>query len=129
LSIWNSSRLPLWRIPHHRGIKVKVVAHSRNLTMLYSEWEPGAVAPVHSHPNEQLGIVLKGQAEVKIGDREYRLSKGHTYCIPANSEHTERALGRKRLVFLEVFYPARKDLLMKRFGARIIKRVRAAKSK
>ena len=38
------------------------------LTLGVLELDPGAVAADHSHPNEQLGLVLAGSMTLRIGD-------------------------------------------------------------
>src|SRR5919204_22708 len=47
------------------------------------EFEPGAVVPLHSHPHEQLGIVLRG-VQVLAGDVVERLSGPALLYVDAN---------------------------------------------
>ena len=72
------------------------------------EFEPGAVVPLHSHPHEQLGIVLRGmQALVVDGEpRELRPLEG--YVLPGGVEHSAYC-GPEGALVLDVFHPVRDD--------------------
>ena len=39
------------------------------------ELEPGSEVPLHSHPNEQAGIVLEGEFEFTIGEEKKTVKK------------------------------------------------------
>ena len=42
--------------------------YGENLMLSYLEMDEGAVVPLHDHPHEQGGILLKGQIELTIGN-------------------------------------------------------------
>jgi quercetin dioxygenase-like cupin family protein len=72
------------------------------------EFEPGAHVPEHSHPHEQLGMVLEGELVLWIDGVDHRLRHGHSYCIPGGVPHaawTEETPCR----VLDVFQPVRED--------------------
>lgn len=98
--------------PHSRH---KVIATSRDLTMLYGEFEPGAEFPKHSHLHQQMGYCLKGKVELWIEGKTYVVQEGYTYSIPPNAKHFWRNTGEEKCVYVEVFYPARDDLLKGKF--------------
>ena len=59
------------------------------------EFEPGAVVPLHSHPHEQLGLVLRGMQALVVngrGARSYGPMEGATCCREGSS--TRRTAGR-----------------------------------
>jgi quercetin dioxygenase-like cupin family protein len=70
--------------------------------------EPGAVVPTHSHPNEQLGLVLEGAMELTIGDETRVLGPGDAYLAPPDVPHMATAQADGCLV-LDVFAPPRAD--------------------
>jgi quercetin dioxygenase-like cupin family protein len=72
------------------------------------ELDPGAVVAEHSHGNEQLGIVLRGTMDFRIGDERLELGPGETWCIPANTPH-EATAGAQGAVVIDVFSPPRDD--------------------
>ena len=66
------------------------------------ELDAGAVVPEHSHENEQLGIVLRGTLNLRVGDEERVLGAGGTYRILSNTPHhaeagPEGAVGDRRV--------------------------------
>jgi quercetin dioxygenase-like cupin family protein len=82
--------------------------HGERITMSVVELDPGAVVADHSHENEQLGIVLLGAIDFRIGDERRKLGPGETWCIPANTPH-EATAGADGAVVMDVFSPPRDD--------------------
>ena len=72
----------------------------------YLEMEEGTVVPLHKHPHEQGGILLKGRLELTIGDEVRVVEPGALYLIPANAYHKAKPLGGPAVV-LDVFSPPR----------------------
>ena len=72
--------------------------------------EPHAVVEEHSHPHEQVGIVLEGRAIFIIGGEEKTLGPGDIFRIPGNVRHKVIAL-EQRVKALDVFHPIREDYL------------------
>ena len=64
--------------------------------------------PEHRHPNEQLGILLRGSMRFRIGDEERDLLPGGTWRILANVPH-EVHVGPEGAVCIDVFSPPRED--------------------
>jgi len=73
------------------------------------DFEPGAVVPEHSHPHEQLGIVVEGELVLKIDGVEHRLAPGHAYQIPGGVPHAAWTEEGKRCRVLDVFCPVREE--------------------
>ena len=82
--------------------------HGARLTMAVVELDPGAVAAEHSHDNEQLGLVLQGTLDFRIGDESRELGPGSTYLIPSNTPHMATA-GPGGAVVMDVFAPVRAE--------------------
>ena len=73
-------------------------------------FEPGAVVPLHSHPHEQLGIVIRGEKVLVVGGVEHRLGPLDGYAIPGGVEHSAHC-GPDGALVLDVFCPVREDYL------------------
>ena len=69
----------------------------------------GAVFLKHSHPHEQHGFMIEGEAEFKIGGYKKTIGAGEGYIIPGGVEHG--AVFSKDSIILDVFSPPRKDFL------------------
>ena len=88
---------------------VKIAACAADQMMLsHVEIEPHAVVAEHSHPHEQVGMVLAGKAVFTIGDEQKTLQAGDMYRIPGGVRHRVVALGEK-VYALDIFYPIRDD--------------------
>ncbi len=67
-----------------------------------------AVVEEHSHPHEQVGMVLAGRAIFFIGSEQKTLQAGDLYRIPGNVQHKVIALDQP-VKALDVFYPVREE--------------------
>ena len=94
--------LPIWT-----GVLGRAVQGER-ITMAVVELVPNCNVPEHQHPNEQLGVVLRGSMTFTIGGERRELVAGDTYNIPANVPHTVTA-GPDGGVAIDVFSPVRAD--------------------
>jgi len=101
--------LPIWT-----GILARVV-EGAEMTFAVVELDPHAVALLHHHANEQIGIVLRGTMTFKIGSETRVLKAGDTYEIPANVPH-EATAGPDGAAVIDVFAPIRAD--WRRFTAK-----------
>jgi quercetin dioxygenase-like cupin family protein len=72
------------------------------------DFEPDAQVPQHSHPHEQLGLVIEGVLMLAIDGVEHRLRPGDGYQIPGGVEHGAWTEGEPCRV-LDVFQPVRED--------------------
>jgi len=98
-----------------KGLETIVLTglHGEKMMMVLNITMPGHTVPLHSHPQEQVGVVYGGKAILRIGDEEREVKKGDFYCIPANVPHGDTALGDEPFVMLDVFYPVRRDFIEK----------------
>jgi quercetin dioxygenase-like cupin family protein len=83
---------------------------AEKMMLSYVELEPHAVVAEHSHPHEQVGMMLAGKAIFHIGDESKTLQAGDMYCIPGNVPHRVVALGESVRV-LDIFCPVREEYL------------------
>jgi len=72
------------------------------------EFEPECVVPLHSHPHEQLGLVLRGVQVLIVDGVEHALGPMEGYVLPGGVEHAARS-GEEGATVLDVFTPVRED--------------------
>ncbi|MGZ4380706.1 MAG: cupin domain-containing protein [Gaiellaceae bacterium] len=72
------------------------------------DFAPGATVPLHSHPHEQLGIVLRGMQALVIDGVPYELGPMEGYVLPGGVEHSAYC-GPEGALVLDVFAPVRED--------------------
>src|SRR5262245_16021126 len=68
------------------GVTLSTCA-AEKMMLSYAELEPGSVVVEHSHPHEQVGIILEGRVRFFIGGEEKILGKGDMFRIPGNVKH------------------------------------------
>ena len=91
------------------GVDIFTVAGD-DIMLSLVEFEPGAVVELHSHPHEQMGLLLEGELEFIIGDERKVLKPGEMWRIPGGVEHSAIA-GDRPVKALDVFNPIREDYL------------------
>jgi len=64
------------------GIRVRAVDGER-ITLAVFELEPGMRMPEHRHPNEQVGVVLRGEFTFSVGGETRLRRTGDMWVIPA----------------------------------------------
>lgn len=91
------------------GVDVFTAA-GQQIMLSLAEIDPLAEVEWHSHPHEQVGMVIEGHARFLVGDEERILGPGEMYFIPGDVRHRVIALedGCKAL---DVFHPIRDDYL------------------
>ena len=70
--------------------------------------EPGATVALHSHPHEQLGVVLAGEITMTVDGVDHVCGPTDGYVIPGGHEHAARA-GSAGCRVIDVFQPVRED--------------------
>ena len=71
-------------------------------------FEPGATVPLHSHPHEQLGLVLEGMQALVVAGVVHELEPFDAYVLPGGIEHSAYC-GPDGALVLDVFAPVRDD--------------------
>ena len=82
--------------------------YGENLMLSYLEMDEDAEIPMHHHPHEQGGMLIRGKMELTIGDETRICEPGSMFIIPPNTPHKAIARGGPALV-LDVFSPVRED--------------------
>jgi quercetin dioxygenase-like cupin family protein len=72
------------------------------------EFSAGATVPAHSHPHEQLGIVLRGMQALVIDGVARELGPMEGYVLPGNVEHSAYC-GPEGATVIDIFCPVRED--------------------
>ncbi len=91
----------------------RVLLNGENMTFFFVEVLAGKKVPLHSHPHEQMGICLAGEAEFISGKDKKIVRKGMVYRMKPNEEHEVRVVGSENGLFLDVFSPPRLEYLSK----------------
>jgi quercetin dioxygenase-like cupin family protein len=91
------------------GVEIRTTAGA-NMMLGVVRLDPESVVLEHSHPHEQMGILIEGHLEFTIGGVTRVLGPGDIWRIPGGVVHRVRALDRPA-VALDVFHPIREDYI------------------
>lgn len=87
------------------GIRFKPV-FGKNILFNYVYFDPHTEAPMHQHPEEQVGTVLEGELEFEMRGEKRIIRPGEVWVAPANVLHAART-GDSPCVALDIFSPPR----------------------
>jgi quercetin dioxygenase-like cupin family protein len=73
----------------------------------FIENPPGCVFPLHSHPSEQVLIILEGEEEHICGDEKFLMKAGDVCIHPPNVEHG--GMTKTGFKGIDIFAPPRED--------------------
>ena len=90
------------------GIQARAV-HGEAITLAVVELDPGLRMPEHRHPNEQVGIVLRGEFTFTVGGETRVRRAGDSWVIPPHVPHAVETTGAAGCTVIETFSPPRAD--------------------
>lgn len=90
-----------------------------HMQLTYVTFHPGTVVPIHSHPQEQIGLLLKGNATLLLEAGEISLTELSSYVVPGGVPHG-LIVGKEGAVFAEAFHPPRQDYIDATLGRNAI---------
>ena len=103
--VWKPSRMKMRELAN--GISAKI-AWGENLMLSLVVLAPGASVPEHSHPHEQMGILLSGSMKLSVCGKTDSLAVNDMYLVPGGVPHGAKA-GPKGAVALDAFSPPREE--------------------
>jgi quercetin dioxygenase-like cupin family protein len=105
VGFWNPEDLPPKTLAP--GVTARIVSGEKLMFSLVT-LEPGAVVPRHSHPHEQMGMMVSGTMEFTIAGETRLLSGNELYLVPGGVPHAAKA-GPGGAVALDSFSPPREE--------------------
>src|SRR5689334_12933134 len=91
------------------GIQRQMIV-GQNVMMVRFTFEPFLVTPEHTHPHEQMTLVIKGKVKFTIEGKTHILSAGDVLHFPPHNRHGATML-EEEVVLIDIFSPIREDFL------------------
>ena len=105
IGFWNPEKIaPKVLAP---GVTAKIASGEKMMLSLVT-LAPDAVVPTHSHPHEQMGMLVSGTMEFTIEGEARVLSGSEMYFVPGGVPHAAKA-GPGGAVALDAFSPPREE--------------------
>ena len=93
------------------GIERQMVV-GQNVMMCRFRFAPFVVTPEHTHPHEQMTLVMQGKVKFFISGEEHILSAGDVIHFPPHNRHGATMLDGE-VILIDIFSPIREDFLKK----------------
>jgi len=91
------------------GLVRRTLATSDVMMICEFTFESDVTIPLHNHPHEQVGYVVKGRVEMTVAGNTEILAAGDSYCAPSNVPHSAHTL--EPTIIVDTFNPPREDYL------------------
>jgi quercetin dioxygenase-like cupin family protein len=91
----------------YQGYRARIF-HGECITFAVLEVEPFAALPAHSHVNEQVGLLVRGQLTFTVGGESRTVGAGDGWVIPTHASHDAIA-GPEGAIVIETWAPPRDD--------------------
>ncbi len=89
------------------GFLVRAIS-GKNAMLCDVTLQPHSESPLHSHPSEEVAIIIEGEFDMKMGDESQLLKQGDVFLTPPGVIHGG-VTHEHRTVMISVFSPPRKD--------------------
>lgn len=89
------------------GITTRIFP-GQNVMLSVVHIAPHSAGTMHSHPEEQWGVLLKGECVRVQGGEEIAMKAGDFWCTPGGVPHTVRT-GASGATILDIFSPPREE--------------------
>ncbi len=83
------------------------VIHSERMTVARIFLKRGVLVPAHSHPNEQVSLVVEGRLRFHVAGQQQLAEAGAVVVIPPDAPHFVEAL--EDSLAIDLFAPVRED--------------------
>lgn len=93
------------------GILMKTLCYGERTLMTEFVMNDGSLLPLHAHPYEQTGYLVKGRIRLSIAGADHDVHPGDSWCIGMNIEHGATII--EDSVAVEVFSPRRDEYIPK----------------
>ena len=94
------------------GVLTRTAVRTDGAIVTFNWIQPGhPEVPPHSHPYDQLALILEGTLELDLDGDKFTVAAGELLYIPAGVPHAGRVVGDDAVLNVDVFAPIRDDYL------------------
>ena len=91
------------------GIKRRTITSGTSMYQMRAELAAGSRLPEHTHPQEQIALVIKGRMKLIVAGVAHELAAGDAYYLASNVPHGVETI--VDTMVLDTFSPPRDDYL------------------
>lgn len=67
----------------------------REVVQVRVDFSPGFLAPMHTHPGEEIVYVIEGTLEYVIGSETHKVKAGDVLFVPSGVPHSAKNIGKE----------------------------------
>jgi quercetin dioxygenase-like cupin family protein len=107
MGFFNANQFPRKQVLE--GIRVGSV-RLENLMLTHFTFKAGSAVPPHSHPHEQITLMIEGEMEFTFDGETRRIRAGGGCAVPPNVTHSVAAI--TDAVAVDCWHPIREDYIV-----------------
>jgi quercetin dioxygenase-like cupin family protein len=88
-------------------------AYLNNVMVTFVDLADGSVVPVHSHPHEQMSVMIEGSLLFTVAGEDKLVHAGEVVLVPSGVEHGVKAVAGKAVAY-DCWSPIREDYILDR---------------
>jgi quercetin dioxygenase-like cupin family protein len=83
----------------------RVLINGTHAQLIWVKFEPDGDYPMHSHPHEQISVMLQGRMRLTVGEEVEEIGPGDMWYAPDDVPHGGELLGDDPVVFVDIYAP------------------------
>ena len=91
--------------PKPNNLWVNRVKIGQQQELLWARYEQGSKYRMHSHPYEQMSVVIQGRMKLTVGEEVKEVGPGDMWHALPNIPHGGEILGDEAVIFIDVYSP------------------------
>lgn len=104
---WNETE---WEVLRQGISRVVLGLTAEGVTCMVGKVEEGHEVKPHTHPNEQIAIILQGTCDYYVDGKPIRMKPGSWVVVPPNVEHYIHVFNSiEPVINLDIFVPKRPE--------------------
>ena len=89
------------------GVVMQVLGVGEKMNVMHWDMADGSKVKDHNHTEEQFGLVIRGELELTIEGKVFRVRAGDGYFVPSEQWHSFVAVGSTEAI--DVFSPIKRE--------------------
>jgi quercetin dioxygenase-like cupin family protein len=92
-------------------VQSNLLANGEHIQLMWVKFDSDGSYPIHSHPHEQISVMLQGRMRLTVGDEVEEIGPGDMWYAPANVPHGGELLGEDPVVFVDIYAPPSAEII------------------
>ena len=99
------------------GFHDTLLVSGDEMQLVWAKLEPDRPYPMHSHPFDQISLLVEGRLRLTVGNKTHVIGPGDMWHAPSGVLHGGDVLGGRPVVFVDIYGPASESVAA-RFATR-----------